>query len=271
MIKKEKPKVSVIMGIYNCAGTLRESIESILSQTYENWEFIICDDASTDNSYDIASQYAEKYPNKIILIKNDSNLRLANSLNNCLELATGKYIARHDGDDISLPERFEKQVDFLEKNLEYQVVGSSMIAFDEKGIRGTRVMSGVSQASILAYSTPFCHATIMMRAETYDSLRGYRVCRQTRRMEDIDLWIRFFEKGYQGYNLEEPFYMVREDENAYKRRKFIYSIDNAFLIFQACRRLNLSLKSYMFVLKPIISSLTPNFIMNLYHKKSLSK
>ena len=107
------PKVSVIMGIYNCERTLAESIESILSQSYKNWELILCDDASTDGTLRIAKQYAAHYSDCIKLIQNKTNKRLAASLNHCLSHATGDYIARQDGDDLSFPRRLEKQVAFL--------------------------------------------------------------------------------------------------------------------------------------------------------------
>ena len=105
-------KISVIMSVYNSEATLRESIDSILAQTYPDWEFIICNDASTDGTQAILEEYAEKDPERFILLKNEENKRLAFSLNRCLEKATGFYVARMDGDDISLPERFEKQVCF---------------------------------------------------------------------------------------------------------------------------------------------------------------
>ncbi len=88
-----QPKISVIMGIYNCEETLAESIESILSQSYKNWELIMCDDASTDGTYQIARRYADHYSDRITLIQNKTNQRLAASLNRCLTYATGDYIA----------------------------------------------------------------------------------------------------------------------------------------------------------------------------------
>ena len=88
------------MGIYNCAKTLPEAIDSILAQTYSNWELIMCDDGSSDDTYAIAEKYKITYPNKIKLIKNEKNLGLNATLNNCLKYVDGNYIARMDGDDI---------------------------------------------------------------------------------------------------------------------------------------------------------------------------
>ena len=128
----KQPLVSVIMGIYNTAKSLPDSIESILNQTYKNWELIMCDDCSTDNTFEVANFYAEKYSN-IKVIKNEKNMRLAYSLNQCLKEAKGEYIARMDADDISMPFRFEKQVEFLNDNPEFMCVGSTIIPFDENG------------------------------------------------------------------------------------------------------------------------------------------
>ena len=121
------------MGIYNCAPTLAEAIDSILAQTYENWELILCDDGSADHTYNIADSYRQRYPEKIVLLKNEQNMGLNHTLNHCLDHATGEYIARMDGDDISLPERFEKELNYLLTHPEYAIVSSPMVYFDENG------------------------------------------------------------------------------------------------------------------------------------------
>ena len=130
------PKVSIIMGIYNCEETLAESIDSILNQTYENWELIMCDDCSSDRTFDIAKGYKDKYPNKIKLLKNEKNLTLGPTLNKCMEYVEGKYIARQDGDDYSHKNRLEIQVKVLEENSDIAAVGTNMISFDEEGEHG---------------------------------------------------------------------------------------------------------------------------------------
>ena len=107
-----QPKISILMGIYNCAKTLPEAVDSILAQTYPNWELILCDDGSSDDTYAVAEGYRQQYPENIILLKNGRNMGLNHTLNHCLQHATGEYIARMDGDDISLPERFEKELNF---------------------------------------------------------------------------------------------------------------------------------------------------------------
>lgn len=217
----ENNKISIIMGIYNCAATLPAAIDSILQQTYTDWELIMCDDASTDNTYGIAKQYKEKYPEKIILLQNETNSFLAYSLNHCLQHATGFYVARMDGDDISVPERFEKQVAYLQAHPEVQLVGTAMQQFNDTdgNIRIIYTPEHTDKWS-LRKSVPFNHATILTYKSVYDALNGYTVADRTRRGQDYDLWFRFFAAGYTGDNLREALYLVREDINAIKRRTF---------------------------------------------------
>ena len=95
-------RISVLMGVYNCASTLPEALDSLYSQTYKDFKIILCDDGSQDNTYKIAKEYVEKYDN-IVLISNGKNKGLNYTLNHCLEYADTEYCARMDGDDISLP------------------------------------------------------------------------------------------------------------------------------------------------------------------------
>ena len=105
------PKISVLMGIYNCADTLPQAVASIQKQTYPNWELILCDDGSSDHTYEVAQALAAK-DDRIVLLHNDRNLGLNQTLNACLAVATGDYIARMDGDDDCVPVRFEQQLAF---------------------------------------------------------------------------------------------------------------------------------------------------------------
>ena len=126
-------KVSIIMGIYNCAATLPEAIDSILAQTFSDWQLVLCDDGSKDSTYTVAESYQEKFPNKIVLLQNERNMGLNHTLNRCLQIANGEYVARMDGDDISLPTRLEKEARFLDAHPEYAIVSTPMFFFDENG------------------------------------------------------------------------------------------------------------------------------------------
>ena len=126
-------KVSIIMGIYNCAPTLPEAVDSILAQTFTDWQLVLCDDGSLDDTYAVAARYQAAYPEKVVLLQNERNMGLNHTLNRCLAAATGEYVARMDGDDISLPTRLEKEAAFLDAHPEYAIVSTPMIFFDENG------------------------------------------------------------------------------------------------------------------------------------------
>lgn len=212
--------ISVIMSVYNCADTLRDAIDSILAQTYTNWEFVICNDCSTDNTFAICQSYAKKYPDKFVLVQNDVNRKLAYSLNHCLEHASGKFVARMDGDDRSHPDRFEKQVKYLIEHPEIDLVGCAAQRFNENGLNDIYYMDEHPDRYSLYRKVPFGHAMIMTYKRVYDALDGYVVAKRTERGQDYDLWFRFFHKGFQGANLQEALYDVREDDNAIRRRTF---------------------------------------------------
>lgn len=213
-------KISIIMGVYNCEDTLGEAIESLLSQTYTDWELIVCDDCSTDSTYAILQDYKRKDPNRIILLKNKKNSKLAYTLNKCLEKATGHYVARMDGDDVSSSDRFEKQVNFLQNNPNIDLVGTAMQRFNKDGLADIVVPIQKPDKFSLKNEVPFNHATIMTYKYVYEQLNGYTVSTRTMRSQDYDLWFRFFHNGFQGKNILEPLYYVRENEDAIKRRTF---------------------------------------------------
>lgn len=251
------PEISVIMGIYNCAETLHDAIDSILNQTYSDWELILCDDGSVDDTYIIAESYKNKYPEKIILLKNESNLGLPQTLNNCLAVAQGRYIARMDGDDISLHDRFEKQIYFLESHPDVDCVGTGMTRFDENGdFDNVYPIEYPDKYTLKMY--PLCyHATLMMKKECYDAIGGYLSIQRTLRCEDIDMWFRFASKEFKAANICECLYRVREDRNALKRRKFKYTVNNVRTNLYGYKLLNYPIGLYPFAIKPVVSHFVP--------------
>ena len=214
----ECPKVSVIMGVFNCKETLPQAIESIRQQTYPNWELILCDDGSSDGTYAVAKSYAEKDPQRIVLLRNDTNRKLAYTLNRCLSVASGDLIARMDGDDVSHSDRFEKQVAFLKNHPDLRLVGTDMRCFDASGLHGIRHAAEHPDRFTLKNRSPFFHATVMTYKSVYDTLGGYSVSERAVRAEDLELWFRFFHEGFKGDNIPEALYDVREDYETLKRR-----------------------------------------------------
>lgn len=262
-----KYKISIIMGIYNCASTLSEAIESLLNQTCNAWKLIMCDDGSTDDTYVIAQKYQKLHPEKIVLIKNQSNKGLNYTLNHCLKYVDTEYVARMDGDDISLPNRLEKELEFLERHPEYAIVSTPMIYFDENG--DYRVGKGGGEPIINNFvkGTPFCHAPCMVRSEAYTAVGGYAVIKKRLRVEDWDLWIRMYEKGYKGYILEDALYKMRDDRNAYGRRKFKYRINECRVAISAIKKLSINPVYIIFSVRPIIVGLLPKRVYDYLHKR----
>lgn len=264
------PKISILMGIFNCAATLPEAIDSILAQTYANWELILCDDGSSDNTFAVAEAYRQNHPNKIILLKNPQNLGLNRTLNRCGEAATGEYIARMDGDDISFPERFEKEVAFLEAHPEYAIVSCPMIYFDENGDWGKGRSIARPKPWQLLFSTPFCHAPCMLRAEAFRAVRGYSEDPKTLRAEDYYLWFCLYAAGYRGANLPEHLYKMRDDENATRRRTFRYAFNEAYVRWQGYRMLKLPVIGYICAIRPILVNLLPRWLYRILHRMRMT-
>lgn len=262
--------ISVIMGIYNCASTLPEAIDSILNQTYTSWELILCDDGSSDNTYEIAKQYQNRYPDKIKLIRNEKNMGLNYTLNHCIEYVSGKYIARMDGDDVSLPSRFESEIKVLEEEPDIAVVSTTMIHFDESGDYSTRhTCVEYPKKESLIHGPVHCHAPCMLRTEIMRSVGGYTVDKKLLRVEDWNLWLKIYALGHQGKNISEPLYKMRDDRNATSRRKFRYRLNEAHMAGLAVKTLGLPKWKYIYMLRPIIVGLLPKFLYNYLHRKKL--
>lgn len=264
-------KISIIMGIFNCSSTLDEAIESILNQTYSNWELIMCDDGSTDGTYVKAKEYAEKYGDKIVVLKNEKNMGLNYTLNKCLEVATGDYVARMDGDDISLPTRFEKEISYLEAHPEVAIVSTPMIFFDESGDWGySTQIENPQKKDFIHYSPVHCHAPCMIRREAYMSVGGYTVDERMLRFEDVNLWYKLYAKGYRGYNLSEPLYKMRDDKNAYKRRGLKSRMNGVYVTYKGFQLFEYPWYMYIYVLidfvKHFIKGIIPEKVYLYIHK-----
>lgn len=249
-------KISIIMGVYNCETTVIEAIQSIQAQTYSNWELIICDDGSSDNTYKIVEEYSLN-DQRIKLIRNQQNSGLNKTLNNCLKLAGGEYIARMDGDDRCDSHRFEKQIEVLENFHEFAICGTAMSFFDQNGNWGSNTVPKFPTPEQVATGTPICHATVMIRKAALDSVGGYSEELNTLRVEDVDLWLRLYAKGYRCINIQEPLYYMRNDQNALNRRKYIYRINSTRTRLRGCRILNLGISSYIKAFKPMVFGLVP--------------
>lgn len=161
------------MGIYNCADTLPEAIDSLLAQTLYGLEPRHVRRRSRDATYEVAERYRRTYPERITLLKNEQNMGLNYTLNRCLSIADGAYIARQDGDDMSMPTRFEKEAAILDAFPDIAIVSTAMTYFDENGAWGQSHPVLFPENRDFIAGTPFCHAPCMVRREAYQAVNGY--------------------------------------------------------------------------------------------------
>lgn len=269
-ILQRKIKISVIMGIYNPLNSaqLKEAILSIINQTMTEWELILCDDGSCGD-YVPMIQEAIQMDDRIIRIRNKTNKGLGYSLNQCLSIAQGKYIARMDGDDVSEPDRLQKEYDFLETHKEYQWVGSNSVLFDQNGVWGEdRMPENPKAEDFLAYS-PYIHPSVMFRASVLRKINGYPISQETRRCEDYELFMRLYREGYRGYNIQEPLLRYREDEYTYKKRTLYSRIQEMKIRYQGFHSLGLLRPEYVgYVMKPLAAGVVPPSVLSVLRRNS---
>lgn len=195
-MKKSKPLVSVVMPVYNAERYLAQAIESILSQTLENFELILINDASTDKTLQLIYRFRRK-DKRIRLINNRKNLRMAESLNLAINLAKSDLIARMDQDDIALPNRLEVQYNFMQNYPKVAIVGNDIIIINEYDkVIGKRTYPTTSEGlkKILFRYSAFAHPTVMFRKYAFQRVKGYNP--EKHPCEDIDLWFRL-GRGYE--------------------------------------------------------------------------
>ncbi|MEO1350628.1 MAG: glycosyltransferase [Cyanobacteria bacterium J06635_15] len=190
------PIVSIIMTVYNGSPYLEESVKSVLIQSFNDFEFIIIDDCSTDNSWDLLSNYAIS-DRRIRLLRNRQNMGLTKSLNRGLHLAQGKYIARQDADDVSLPTRFEKQIAWLESHPETVLISSEIQRIKPNGNFG-KVTARACPADFLPWHLIFHnhlggHSQVMFHRQPVLDLGGYNEA--YRYSQDYELWCRLAQVG----------------------------------------------------------------------------
>ena len=256
------PKISVITGAYNIGKcySYKKSVESILRQTFKDFEFVICDDGSSDNTWELLSELAEK-DKRVKLLRNKKNIGLAASLNRCIEASSGEFIARHDCDDISAPKRFEKQIDFFKTHKDISVLGCNVYLFDESGVWGKENFPAVVRNEDFLFTSPYKHGSVMFRREALINAGCYRVAKETYRTEDYDLFMRM-QSDCKGANLNERLYYFCEDHSAQKRRKYRYRLDEARVRYKGFKRLGLMPRGLPYVVKPLIVGLIPNYMLS---------
>jgi hypothetical protein len=184
------PRVSVVIGAYNGERFLRPAIESILNQTFRDFELIVVDDCSSDTTLQILEEFKDE---RMRVVRNQRNLGIAETLNHGIALARGEYVALQDHDDMSLPTRLECQLAFLERNAQVGIVGSSCYVINEAGTIGPGWPVKYNDAELrwaLLWRCPFFHTSIMVRRRDIEEVGGYSSDPKYRFSEDYDLMSR---------------------------------------------------------------------------------
>ncbi len=276
----KNPKISVIMPVYNGEKYLNEAIDSILHQTYTNFEFIILNDGSTDKTEEIILSYDDP---RIVYVKNEENLQIVKTLNKGIDLAKGKYIARMDADDISLPERFEKQINRLE-NSNIKVLFSKVILINEKQNScgdwndDTNCKDIGSIVKILPKRNCLAHPTLMMETAL---LRQYKYDIHAAHSEDYNLWLRLISDGNMcdkideelvHYRIHEQSITVSQNKNNIHRYKKNILAKFYHLVYKA-KKLSINefdkrVMKYMFIdivtmMKEVVREPLKNVLMKL--------
>jgi glycosyltransferase involved in cell wall biosynthesis len=207
------PKISVVMAVYNGGDYLAESIESILQQSFCDFELIVVDDGSTDRTAEIIHSYARA--DRRVVAVYQQNKGQTRALNYGIRLARGKYIARQDADDVSLPIRLERQHAFLEANPEYFLLGGQWSFMDDQGEPLPSHLTQWCQGSstlkrVLSFYNPFCHSAACFRNDI-EKIKGY-YREDFRFAQDYELWTRI-AKSYKVENLDEMLVKVRLQQN----------------------------------------------------------
>lgn len=268
IMRKNNPLVSVLMPAYNTERFISEAIDSILNQTYQNFEFLILDDASTDNTWKIIQKYAEK-DLRVKAYQNEVNLNIVKSRNKLFTLADlkAKYYAIFDSDDVSLENRLEQEVEFLEENPEYGIVGGHNLIINEKSEVIAKRKYETDYKKIrknILIQSPLSQPSVMIRKSSIEKVGIYNEAFQY--CEDYDLWIRILTH-FKIINIDKFLLKYRisieQSKNLHLHRILINTIKiqlyNIFKFF--------SLKSILFIVLEMVLLLLPkDSILKMFKK-----
>jgi teichuronic acid biosynthesis glycosyltransferase TuaG len=234
--------VSIITPSYNSENFIKDTIDSVISQTYQNWEMIIVDDRSNDNSAEYIQTLIEN-DSRIKLIVLEKNVGAAEARNKALEVAKGKYIAFLDSDDIWLPEKLEKQLDFMQKN-EYAFTFTSYIPISEDGTEEYPIISVPSEIDYNGYckNTIIGCLTVIIDKEKTGDFRMPNI----KSSHDMALWLLIMKRGFKAYGLNEVLakYRLVSTSNTSKKYK---AVADAWKVYREIEKLSLIKSSWYFM------------------------
>lgn len=253
-----KPEISVIMSVYNGETYLKEAIESVINQTFKNWELIVINDCSTDSTSEILAEFAEK-DERVKVYPNEVNLRLPTSLNRAISLSSGKYIARMDADDICLPDRFEKQYKFMEENPD-TALSSCRFMTVKNGVYASGGAGGRCDfeaiKALLLVVNPILHPGVIAKAEI---MKEFNYDTSLTCTEDLELWTRLVMANQKMKILPECLLIYRLHDK---------QITSTTLERQHTEVLKIQQKYYASLLQEMDEEMSRFYISGIYFKEN---
>jgi len=255
-------RLSILTTVYNGSSFIEEAVNSVLKQTYKDWEFIIIDDCSEDSSYNILKQYEEK-DDRIKLYRMERNYGQTICLNFGISKCSGEYIVRFDIDDLMLPQRLEVQAKFMENNHEYGLCGSFVKVIDNNSNYISTFHTAINDKSIrenLMRSPSFYHPSVMIRKSVLDLVGGYDIFLTY--SQDYKLWLSI-QQVAKVYNIPEPLTIYRFDYKFRSVMKIKYQKKNSIALRLFYRLTMGNMISYWQVIKDLIYLLLPKKLILL--------
>lgn len=268
-------KITIIMSVKNDEKTLNRALESIFNQTYTNFKIIIIDDNSQDETSDILKKYSSKYSN-LNIITNKRSLGLGKNLNTMLNIADTPYIARMDGDDICESSRLETQLQFLENNLDIDIVGTCAYIIDQDDNITGEMNRPEYHLDIrrAIWRNPVIHPSIMMRREQILSIGGYP---EYKRRQDYALWFKAIKNDLRFHNLQSRLIRYRVTRSHYKKMTFRETLKQIYIGWRGYASIGgINPIHYMIMMWPLIRHFLPThiqiklqYILKQYDQKKL--
>ncbi|MBO0442878.1 glycosyltransferase family 2 protein [Vagococcus fluvialis] len=258
--------LSVIMGTYNSEDRISRTIESIINQTYQNWELIIVNDCSTDETEEVLKRFARS-DRRIKFLNNKTNKGLAYCLNRCIKESNGKYLVRIDDDDVCTKSRFEVQYNFISKNSSFSIVGGNSFLIDDENTWGERKVKESPNKFDVFQGRAFIHPTVMLNKSDLVEIGCYSEDKKYDRCEDYELWCRFYKNGYKGININENLIYYSEGKTDYKKRKKRYRLIFIKAMVEQKKNLEIGARGILVIGNNIVKLFIPNYFIYLLKTK----
>lgn len=254
------PKVSVIIPTYNAVKTIEKTVNSVLEQTEKDFEIILVDDVSSDETYSVLKKLANK-DERILCFKNKHNSKSAYTRNVAISKTRGQFIMQLDDDDYCDPSRMEQQVDYLEKHPEIDFVGSNVAVYNNKGIYGQLIKPENPTIKDLLKTSQFFNPSMMFRRESLETVGGYRISWETVRGQDYDMYLRMYIADLKGHNIQKDLTYYYQDNNYVKKIKWKNRLGEACYRYRHFKRLGVLPGAFPYVVKPLIAIFIPRKVL----------